>query len=158
METKTTNCTFCRNAFELSETRSLSVDASSRYCEECEKSAYILQHRHSLSIDISSLEEVYAITSQLALLERPEKSLYSSRHFSLTRSSPDGESYWLCYYYEHVSLDLLILLVRLRTHYNLYDMETHQDTLRFWPDYSAPQGVLAPLLERNLVGSTNEAY
>lgn len=150
METKTRNCTMCQTVFELSETLSTPVDGYSHYCGECEKSIYALQHRHSLSIDVSSLEEVYSITSQLAQLDQPANCLYSSHHFCFTRSSLDGDSYWLCYYYDQVSLDLLI---RLQTHYKLHDTETHQDSLRFWPDYSAPQGVLAPLLQRNVVGA-----
>lgn len=153
METKTSNCTMCQNVFEFSETLSTSTDAYSHYCQECEKSVYPLQHRHSLSIDVSSLEEVYSITSQLAQLDQPASGLYSSHHFCFTRSSLDGDSYWLCYYYDQVSLDLLNLLIKLQTHYKLHDTETHQDSLRFWPDYSAPQGILAPWLQRNVVGA-----
>ena len=107
------------------------------------------KHRHSLSIDASSLEECNAITAQLAQLvqtDQPTDATYSSHHFCFSRSAPDCESYWLCYYYDQISIELLKVLASLRVRYTLHNIVTHEDALRFWPDYPAPQGVLASLL------------
>ncbi len=110
--------------------------------------ATIFEHRHSLSINASSLEEFDAIIAQLAQIDQPVSATYSSHHFCFSRSAADSESYWFCYYYDQISMELLYVLASLRTRYTLHDTVTHEDSLRFWPDYLAPQGVLAPLLER----------
>jgi len=107
----------------------------------------IFEHRHSLSIDASSLEECDTIIMRLAHVAQPIGATYSSHHFCFSRSANDSESYWFCYYYDQISIELLTVLASLRTHYVLHDTVTHEDSLRFWPDYLAPQGVLAPFLE-----------
>ncbi len=98
------------------------------------------EHRHSLSIDASSLEECDTIIAQLAQIDQPADATYFSHHFCFSRSSTDGESYWLCYYYDQISMELLNLLASLRNRYTLHDTVTHEDSLRYWPDYEATTG------------------
>lgn len=108
----------------------------------------IFEHRHSLSIDVTSSEEFNMITAQLEKIEQPANGIHLAHASCFSRSSTDGESYWLCYYYERISMELLSMLTSLQTRYTLHDTITHEDSLRFWPDYSEPQGILAPLLQK----------
>jgi hypothetical protein len=104
------------------------------------------EHRHSLSIDAFSLEECNTIITQLAQIDQPTEATYYSHSFCFSRAATDSGPYRLCYYYDRISLELLAVLASLRTRYTLHNTVTHEDALRFWPDYLAPQGVLAALL------------
>lgn len=147
METRTQRCNLCHDIFQMSE--GLSEQREDFFsCDECTEILDRLEHRHSLSIDVSSQNEFHAIVSQLTQLAQPRHEIYCSHHSCFSRASRDGDSYWLCYYYDRLSIELLKELALLRTRYTLHDRVTHEDSLRFWPDYSTPQGTLALKLQR----------
>jgi hypothetical protein len=102
-----------------------------------------LQHPHSLSVEVHSLEELNHIASRLLEVATPHTCSYSSSHSCLSRSSPDGEQYSLCYQYNTVPLELIEVLGTIRVRYTLHDTLEHKDSLRFWPDYQVPKGTLS---------------
>lgn len=107
-----------------------------------------LTHRHNLSVDISSLEDLNRITQLLLQLGNPTNLDCTSHCSCVSRVETYEALYWLSCSYDCVTTDLLHGLASLSVHFTLHDTQTRKDSLYFWPGDEAPAGTLAFLLDK----------
>jgi len=116
------------------------------HCDACSSFIDTLHHPHSLSVKVDSLEELNRIASRLLQIATPDTYSYNSRHYCFSRAELEGQEYWLCYWYNRISLEFIEVLSTLYIRYTLHDTVEHKDSLRFWPGYHAPEGTLSFLV------------
>lgn len=146
MNTQPVRCACCQDINQVPK-HVLSQDIHS-LCTTCTELTQTFGHRHTLSMDLSSLEEVNTLTAQLLKVCVPTTCTCISSHNAFSRCERYETSYWFSCTCEPISLELLKMLASLRMRFTLRDTMTQQEALYFWPCDDAPQGVLMPLLMR----------
>lgn len=134
MGTQMRYCALCQHAFQAPE-EAHRRERNDYYCDACATRMDALEHHHSLSIDVSSLDDLNAITSRLFQACIPTTYTCTSSHSCLSRSALYDVTYWLSCTYDRISLDLLSVLASLHVRFTLYNTVIHQDVLRFSLDY-----------------------
>ena len=144
MNTRTIRCTLCSGIIRIPE----QVMRQDRplLCTTCVELTKTLDHRHTLSMDLLSLEDVNTIFTRLLQVCPPTTWNCMSSHTSFSRSDRYEASYWLSCSFDSISFELLHMLASLDIHFTLQDTVTKQEVLCFWPNDSAPHGALIPLI------------
>ena len=137
-------CTICQEIVQMpGQAMRQSNDFRCKRCVELQKT---FSHRHSLSIDLPSLDDVNTLTGQLKKLCDSTTWSCTSSHSAFSRYDRYEAAYWLSCTCESISLQLLNMLASLHVRFMLRDMVTQQDVLQFWPGDAVPRGVLFPLV------------
>lgn len=146
MNRQTVRCTFCQSPIQMSE--QVMKQAIQPLCTTCVELTKTFDHRHTLSMDLFSLEDVNALTAELFRVCVPTAYTCTSFHSSFPRSDLYEVAYWFSCTYELISLELLNMLASLRVRFTLRDMVAQQESLHFWPGDAVTQGVLMPFVIR----------
>ncbi len=147
MNTQFVRCVYCQRIIQVPE--HLLRQDSHPLCTPCAELTQTFGHRHSLSMDLFSLEDVNTLTAQLFEVCTPTTCTCMSSHSAFSRADQYEASYWFSCTCESISLDLLKMLASLCVRFTLRDTVTRQEALHFWPCDTAPRGMLMPLLMRD---------
>jgi hypothetical protein len=145
MEKQLGYCAICQRTFQAT-TDMQRREQNQAYCDECTTGMKVLDHHHNLSVDVTSLEDLNAITHRLLRVDNPTTCDCMSHYSCTSRVETYEGLYWLSCSYDSISRDLLYELASLNVHFTLYDTQTYKDSLYFWLGDKAPAGTLAFLL------------